>query len=183
VHVDQSDLTDAELLIQLAAGDTAALSAVFDRHAAAVTRYAWALAENLMDVEEIVQDTFVTGWQKADGIFLPNASLLPWLLVTCRNHALNLNRKRARNRADELPDDLTSPHGDSAEEARDRLRWVMDEIDRLEPLDRQICELTLIEGRPYSEVAETVGISVGAVKQRVSRARTRLRKAVTDNEE
>lgn len=186
--MDQSEGTDADLLRRLGDGDERALSIVFDRHATAVTRYAWALAPSRMDVEEIVQDTFVTVWRRAPEITIPDVSLLPWLLVTCRNLALNVARKGARNQADALPDEsstdllaLRGVHRD-AEEARDRLRWVLDEIDRLEPIDRRVCELCLVDGLPYVEAAGVLGISVGAVKQRVSRSRARLRKAVTVDE-
>jgi DNA-directed RNA polymerase specialized sigma24 family protein len=49
-------------------------------------------------------------------------------------------------------------------------------------MDRQVCELCLVEGRPYKEVATLLGSSVGAIKQRVARSRARLRKAVIENE-
>lgn len=132
------------------------------------------------DVEEVVQDTFVTCWRKADSIELPDSSLLPWLLVTCRNMALNLNRMRAKHATDELSDDL--PVSEHDHEARDRLRWVMEAINDLSPLDRRVCEVCLIDGRSYVEAAIETGISVGAVRQRVARSRARLRKAAIDNE-
>ena len=181
--MDESDGTDADLLRRLAGGDQAALSIVFDRHAAAVTRYAWAIAASRMDVEEIVQDTFVTVWRKAAEITIAEASLLPWLLVTCRYLALNVVRKAARNQADELDENLSTgssairDHRD-AEAASEDLRGVLDEIARLDPIDRQVCELCLVEGLPYAEAAQQLGLSVGAVKQRVSRSRVRLKKAV-----
>lgn len=182
--MSESDGTDAELLQRLAAGDQRALSVVFDRHAPAVTRYAWAIAASRMDVEEIVQDTFVTMWRKSSEITIAEASLLPWLLVTCRNLGRNAARKAARHEADELDETSTNraaalrDHHD-AESARDDLRWVLDEIERLEPIDRRVCELCLVDGVPYAEAATQLGLSVGAVKQRVSRSRARLKKAVT----
>jgi DNA-directed RNA polymerase specialized sigma24 family protein len=103
--VDESDGTDAELLERLASGDQRALAVVFDRHAPAVTRYAWAIAPSRMDVEEIVQDTFLTVWRKAAGILIAETSLLPWLLVTCRNFGMNAVRKAARNQAEQFDDD------------------------------------------------------------------------------
>jgi RNA polymerase sigma factor (sigma-70 family) len=109
VDVDHDTEGDDELVRRTVGGDQRALSALFDRHAATVTRYAWALAATRMDVEEIVQDTFVTLWKKVDQIDLPEDSLLPWLLVVCRNHAANLRRKQARAATDELPDDLVAP--------------------------------------------------------------------------
>jgi RNA polymerase sigma factor (sigma-70 family) len=166
---------DARLIELIADGDNAALTALFDRHAPAVTRYAWALATTRADAEELVQDTFVTVWRNA-GRIVVETSALPWLLVTCKNHGRNL----ARDHAASLPDDLVAPTDD--EEAKHQLRWVLAEIDRLEPIDQRICQLCLVEGRPYKDVAAMLGTTVGAVKQRVSRARTRLRKAVLDNE-
>jgi RNA polymerase sigma factor (sigma-70 family) len=185
--VDESDGTDAELLERLASGDQRAMAVVFDRHAPAVTRYAWAIAPSRMDVEEIVQDTFLTVWRKAAEILIAEASLLPWLLVTCRNFGMNAIRKAARNQAEQFDDDLTLPadvvrdHHD-AETAREDLRWVLDEIERLEPIDRQVCELCLVDGLPYADAAERLDLSIGAIKQRVSRSRARLKKAVTLDE-
>ena len=185
--MEESEGTDADLLRRVAGGDQRALAVVFDRHAPAVTRYAWAVAASRMDVEELVQDTFVTAWRKAAEITIPEASLLPWLLVTCRNLGLNAARKAARNQADELDEtradaaDLMREHRD-AEAARDDLRWVLDEIERLEPIDRRVCELCLIDGMPYADAAKELNLSVGAVKQRVSRSRARLKKAVTLDE-
>ncbi|MDO9397166.1 MAG: sigma-70 family RNA polymerase sigma factor [Herbiconiux sp.] len=176
----ETETRDAVLLEAAGAGDGRALSTLYDRYAPAVTRYAWALAADRHDVEEILQDTFVTLWRSARRIRLVDSSALPWLLVTCRNHALNLQRKRSRHRSVPLPDELgaAADHSDAA----DQLRWVLAEIGRLDPIDQRVCELCLIEGRPYKEVAALLETSVGAVKQRVARSRARLRKVVTDDE-
>ncbi|WNY33391.1 sigma factor [Curtobacterium flaccumfaciens] len=91
----------------MAQGDTGALARAFDRYAATLTRYAWALVDDRSDVEEIVQDAFLTLWQRAATLELPADTVLPWLLVVCRNHAFNTGRKQARRRADELP---RAPH-------------------------------------------------------------------------
>lgn len=185
--MDEGGGTDADLLDRVARGDQRALSVVFDRHAAAVTRYAWAIAASRPDVEEIVQDTFVTMWRKAGEIALAEASLLPWLLVTCKYLALNAARRAIKHEADELDElragaaDAVREHHD-AETTRDDLRWVLAEIEALDPIDRRVCELCLIDGLPYADAAEQLGLSVGAVKQRVSRSRNRLRKAVTLDE-
>ena len=185
--MEEDEGGDADLLRRVAGGDQRALAVVFDRHAASVTRYAWAIAPSRMDVEEIVQDTFVTMWRKATEIAIPEASLLPWLLVTCRNLGMNAARRAARHQVDELDESradaagLIRDHHD-AEAARENLRWVLEEIERLEPTDRRVCELCLIDGMPYADTAKLLNLSVGAVKQRVSRSRARLKKAVTLDE-
>jgi RNA polymerase sigma factor (sigma-70 family) len=180
VIMNRTGEADAALVRAAARGDSAAVAALFDRHAETMSRYTWALVGRRMDVEEIVQDAFVTLWQKADTVEVPGESLLPWLLVVCRNHAANLRRQQRRHEGAELSDELAAPEPDG--DARERLRWVRAEIDALSPLDRQVCELCLIDGRSYSEAADTLGLSVGAVSQRVWRSRARIRKAVTDNE-
>jgi len=45
-------------------------------------------------------------------------------------------------------------------------------------IDRRICEMCLIEGAPYAEAAEAVGLSTPATAKRLERARARIRKAV-----
>lgn len=173
--------SDNDLALLVALGDKDALAAVMDRYAATVTRYAWAIALTKQDVEEVVQDTFLTLWSKAGSFQLADESLLPWLLVVCRNHSLNNVRRSARSRTSELPDELADelPAREEEARARERLRWVRDEIDALAPIDRRVCELCLLEGRSYAEAAQILGISVGAVTQRVLRSRNRLKKAVT----
>ncbi|PZE80627.1 RNA polymerase sigma factor [Curtobacterium sp. MCBD17_032] len=178
--MDDDTEADAALARRLADGDRTALADAFDRFAPTLTRYAWALADSRQDVEELVQDTFLTLWQKAAGLDLATSALLPWLLVVCRNHARNQARRIAKNRGDELPEDLAAHPG--ADEARERLRWVRDEIAALAPTDRRICELCLLEGHSYAEAAQVLGLSVGAVTQRVSRSRARLKKAVMHDE-
>ena len=177
--MEETNTHDRALLQSVISGGGDALAALYDRHAPAVTRYAWALAADAHDVEEILQDTFVTLWRAAARIQLVDSSVLPWLLVTCRNHAANLARKRARHRTVPIPEGLPTSDRTIAQE---QLRWVMEEISTLDAIDRQVCEMCLIEGRPYQEVATLLGTSVGAIKQRVARSRARLRKVVITDE-
>ncbi|WP_258378418.1 RNA polymerase sigma factor [Curtobacterium sp. MCPF17_051] len=69
--------TDEGLVRAMAQGDTGALARAFDRYAATLTRYAWALVDNRSDVEEIVQDAFLTLWQRAATLELPADTVLP----------------------------------------------------------------------------------------------------------
>ncbi len=60
--MDDGANADAALRRRLANGERAALADAFDRYAAALTRFAWALASSSEDAERIVQDTFLTLW-------------------------------------------------------------------------------------------------------------------------
>jgi len=180
---------DRELAQQLALGAQAAFAELFERHSAAVFRYAWALVDHRGDEDDVVQDTFFVAWRRRrdlPGVLeaLPAdepASLLPWLLTSCRYSALNQNRRRRRDRADELTD--ASPVGALRAQASDRddaratLAWVRDELAKLGPMERRLCELTLIEGRTYDDAARELGMSPAAARKRVQRLRERLRAA------
>ena len=180
---------DRELAQQLALGAQAAFAELFERHSAAVFRYAWALVDHRGDEDDVVQDTFFVAWRRRrdlPGVLaaLPAdepASLLPWLLTSCRYSALNQNRRRRRDRADELTD--ASPVGalraqaSDRDEARATLAWVRDELAKLGPMERRLCELTLIEGRTYDDAARELGMSPAAARKRVQRLRERLRAA------
>lgn len=179
---DTGTAGDVGLLTGLAAGDRTALATAFDQYAPTLTRYAWALATTREDVEELVQDTLLTLWQKAPTLDLATTALLPWLLVVCRNHWRNQTRRAARHSTIDLPDDLPTADTGDHDDARDRLRHVTDEIAALPPLDRRIVELCLIEGHSYPDAARTLGLSVTAITQRVSRTRKKLKKAVNQRE-
>lgn len=173
--------SDSVLLRAAVDDDQTAFAALFDRHAPAVGRYAWAFVSSLDEVQELVQETFITAWKKRASLRIVDSSVLPWLLVTCRNHAWNHRRRRRRDAADELRD-VVDPR-DDRDVARERLAVVLAEIDALPELDRRVCELCLIDGRSYREAASLVGSSVGSVAKRLERARARLRKAVAAHDE
>jgi RNA polymerase sigma-70 factor (ECF subfamily) len=175
-------LSDGELLARSATGDTGAFAELYDRHSAAVFRYAWGALRQNSDAQELLQDTFVTAWSRRFQIQLSRESLLPWLLVTCRNHANNLRRRNAYRASVPLAEGDAPPDAAETEDARDRLRWVMEAIDALPPEDRRVCELCLIEGLSYREAARPLGSSASAIGKRLERARMKLRKAVSENE-
>lgn len=170
MHTDH--MTDAELVTSVAGGSESAFRDLYHRHGPHVVRYAWAVSPSRDVVHELVQDTFVTLWQKSAGISVVGESVLPWLLVTCRNHAQNRRRKDARW-TDVVP--LEGDVEDRRHLPAEELRWVMAAIESLPDVDRQVCELCLLDGRSYAEAALLLGTTPGAVGKRLQRARATLR--------
>ncbi|THG34510.1 sigma-70 family RNA polymerase sigma factor [Glaciibacter flavus] len=173
--------TDGELISLASRGDQQAFGTLFDRHAEVVARYAWAFRPDAADVQDLVQETFSTAWANRASVSIVDSSLLPWLLAVCRNHARNLARKRAKEAHLELPADFAHPAEREHLGERERLRWVMSEIEKLGDIDRRICELCLIEGVPYNNAAASVGVSPAALAKRVERIRVKLRRAVMES--
>lgn len=172
---------DADLVAGLARGDTWSFQMIFERHSGAIYRYAWGLSESRSDVDDLVQETFLVAWRRRGDFKVVSESALPWLLTTCRNVSLNLNRQRLRHQANEL---VEEPVGGPAwyqrrerEEALADLEWVLAEITALPDMDRRLCELCLIEGRSYDEAATFLGLSPANARKRIQRSRLRLRAA------
>lgn len=172
----KQESTDVELIRLALGSDSAAFATLFDRHAKAVYLFAWGITRNNIDAEDVAQDVFVTAWRKLSSVRIVDASLLPWLLVTTRNQARNHLRREAYRASLALDESIGLPasHAESVEE----LRWVMVEIEKLDSIDRRICEFCLINGMSYRAAAAQLGIASTAVAKRVERLRVRLRASV-----
>lgn len=144
-------IDDSRLVRQMVAGDRTALATAFDRFAPVLTRYAWAVSATPTDVERVVQESFLSLWQHADGLYLPTGLLLPWLLAVCRSHA------------------RTSGAVDSG--GASPLRWVEDDLLALPETDRRLVEALSRRGRTWSEAAQHLGLRPqGPTPRRGSRA-------------
>lgn len=175
------ELADAELLTCVSTGDSVAFDVFYRRHSREVARYAWTWGSTETQMQDIVQETFITAWKKADSIRLVGSSALPWLLVTCRHHAANHDRKINRRR--EVPLESVGDRSHGHDPAAERLMWVMEAIEALDELDQKLCQMCLVEGRSYKEAARELGRSVAWVGKRLQRARVQLRKAEVNHEQ
>lgn len=136
-------------------------------------RYARALTGNLDMADDLVQETLERAidkwrfWQR-------DRDLRPWLFSIMHNlHVDQLLRAKHIDYCDQdsLPDIAYRPEQMDGLEIRD-----LDRALALLPVDqREILLLVGLEGLSYKEVADTLGIPVGSVMSRLSRARTRLK--------
>lgn len=170
--------SEAELVGHRGDGEADAFAALVERHGDTVLRYAFTLTGNAHDAEDVTQDTFMAGWRRRRDIRLVDGSMLPWLLVTARNHASNLSRKRLR-RGDQPLHGVeavsVSPTPLAVLLDREQREWIEASIRDLTPELRTVVVSCLLNERPYQEVASELGLEVSAVTKRISRARARLR--------
>lgn len=177
---------DVELIAKSIARDARAFGELFDRHATAVYRFAYSLTHDTTEAQELVQETFVTAWKKLADIRLVGDSMLPWLIVTTRLHAQNLQRRNRRTETLPLEEHILN-HRSEAVHAdhlahREELEWVFAAVEQLGDTDRRIVELCVYEGRSYKEAALQLGLSVTGVTKRVERTRTKLRRMRDDDD-
>ncbi|WP_159498572.1 RNA polymerase sigma factor [Microbacterium sp. 18062] len=176
--------TDAELIARAAVGDEDAFRRLYRRHVDAMYRIASILLENQADAEDATQDAFVTAWRKLGGLQLEGESALPWLATICRYTCANRLRARRRELAHAAaPIDERTPAPIDVEQhvvSADLAERLAREVAELADLDREIFVLCVARGYAYDAAAAELGLSHGAVRNRLSRVRGRLRNTVQE---
>ncbi|WP_369374470.1 RNA polymerase sigma factor [Promicromonospora sp. Populi] len=160
--------------------DAAAFGAIYDRHCDSIYRYLARRLDNRELTEDLMSTVFLEAWRCRARASLENGSPLPWLFgiarMTLRRNARTAVRaRRAFARLTAEPDQ--ADHADGVAEAVDRevdARRVLAAFRRLRKIDQDVIELCLWQGLDHASASNSLGVPVGTVKSRLSRARTRL---------
>ena len=171
---------ELSLRTQVRAGDKDAFGLLFEEHVRAVYNHAFRLTGNWSTAEEVVSLTFLEAWRLRSTIRPEGDSLLPWLLVIALNVARNISRAARRQQAamSRLPPGPDVP--DFADELADRiddatrLEAIRTAVSRLRRGEQDVLALCVWSGLSYAEAAEALGVPVGTVRSRLSRARRKL---------
>ena len=193
----QGDEADLSLLERLRAGDANALEALMGQYSARVYRLAYGITRSAGDAEEVVQDVFLSLFEKI-GAFEERAALGTWLYRVTTNAALLRRRGKRLELEVSLEDQLPSFKDDghragersflladwsaSAEEemlAGEIHDHVRRAIDMLPSHYRAVVMLRDIEELSNEEAAEILGEPVSSIKSRLHRARMALREQLT----
>jgi RNA polymerase sigma-70 factor (ECF subfamily) len=167
---------DASDWVRVRDGDPAPLGALFDRHAPRLFRHASRLLTSREDAKDAVTIAFFELWRKRASVRLVDGSPLPWLLNTVSHTARNLERSSRRYRT--LIARAARPEQPAEISAGDE-SGVLAALRRLPAREQSVVVLTVLEGYPEREAAQTLGIPVGTVKSRLARARAKLRDEMT----
>jgi RNA polymerase sigma factor (sigma-70 family) len=171
---------DRNLRARLRAGDADAFGQVFDDHARDVHRHALRTTGSWATAEDVVSLTFYEAWRLRESVHPEGDSVRPWLLGIATNVLRNVRRAARRHRA-ALEKLHTEPVPDFADEVADRMRdaqrlaAAVAALKRLKPAEREVFTLCVWSGLDYAQAAEALGVPIGTVRSRLSRARARLR--------
>jgi len=177
------DRSEAQVWAAASAGDADAFGMMFDAHQARAHRHACRLVGDVTQAQDVTATAFLELWRRRSEVRMVDGSVLPWLLVTVTNVARNTRRSTRRYRAllDRLPHaEITR---DTADEALDRLGvaglapGLAAGLVTLKPVDQALLSLVALEGYSIADAAKATGLTQGAAKTRLSRARAGLRAA------
>jgi len=195
---DVDTVPDADLVVAVTQGDAAALATLYDRHAGVVYRTAFRRLGDRQSAEEVVQDVWLTLWQRASMFDPTQGSLAGWLTTIARNRAIDRMRSLGR-RPGALPlSAVLATDGDPdrgladggalvAGGTADDPALLVDELALRDAMtsalaalpsdERTVIELGYYGDLSQSQIADRLGIPLGTVKTRTRRALLRLRGA------
>jgi RNA polymerase sigma-70 factor (ECF subfamily) len=188
--IEGADANEQMLVAAAKEGDASAFVTLCNRHSDKILRRLYRITKNWEDAEDALQDSFLKAYVHLHK-FEERSSFSSWLTRIAINSALMLLRKkRARNEIPmEIPSDNEHPTQqreiiDPSEtperryaqcESKERLSMA---IPRLRPCFRSVVELHHFHEQSAAQIAETLSISVPAVKSRLLRAKSALRKSL-----
>jgi RNA polymerase sigma-70 factor (ECF subfamily) len=145
---------------------------IYDRYRADVHRFALFLTGDWARAEDLVADTFVRAWCARGPI--RHDTVKAYLFTIARN----LHRDARRRHREHVELEATvadrSPGVEALVEQRAALRRVRQILQRVPKTDRKALLLFVFRDMSYAEIALNLGISVGATRSRISRAREAL---------
>lgn len=179
--------TDDELLSRVAAGDRAAIATLYDRHASLVFGLARRVVREPGMCEEVVQDTFVKVWRRAEQFDSARASAVTWLMSVARNCAIDRLRHEMTHplhasvelleHDGAMPDARDVQGDDPADIAQlhERAARIHEVVEQLPLAQRTAIELAYFHGLSQSEIAAKLDEPLGTIKTRIFHGMRTLR--------
>lgn len=179
-----STQTDAELIVALSKGQTAALGVLYDRHAGLVYGLALSALGNAQEAEDLTQDIFLT-LAKGTGYDPNRGSLRTFLAILTRSRARDRLRSRHSTRQTlqrwklggqaETVANAPLEHVFQHEQSQE----VSTALAQLSDSEQQILRMAYYDGLSQAEIAKELEIPLGTVKARARRGLLKLRQTLT----
>jgi RNA polymerase sigma factor (sigma-70 family) len=171
---------DSTLWTRARADDRAAFGVLFERHANAIYNYCFGRVGDWSAAEDLVSIVFLEAWRRRRKD-LPAGKVLPWLYGIATNVARNQRRSQRRyasalGRMPALrPDPSFAEAADSHLDDERQMQHVLTLVRRLPKHEQDVFALCGWSQLSYEDAAAALGVPVGTVRSRLSRARARLR--------
>jgi len=182
---------DVALVERVRGGDIAAYDTLVRKYERQIFRIAQHITQNREDAEDVMQDAFLKAYEKLDQ-FQGNSKFYTWLVRIAVNESLMRLRKRRTGKMVSMDEDVATEEGSVPRDFADwapnpeqnytqaELAEILKKtIQGLPQGFRVVFVLRDVDGLSTEETAETLGLSVPAVKSRLLRARLQLRERLT----
>jgi RNA polymerase sigma-70 factor, ECF subfamily len=169
---------EREVVVAAQRGSAEAFGVLVRTHERRAYAVARAIVTTHDDAEDAVQDGFLHAYRALDR-FRPDQAFGAWVYRIVANAALDIVRRRKVRDADELPETVSVPPRDPAEDADLRER-LLAALALLGERQRAVIVLHDVEGFKHAEIGRMLGIPEGTARSDLHHARTILRTNLAD---
>lgn len=186
---------ELELVKKIKDGSIDAFSALVQIYEKKAYSFAFRMLRDKEEAEDATQEAFLRVFDKID-TFSGNSSFSTWFFTILNNVCLDILRKRARristisiNQTKDAEDEFelqiedTSPGPYEELQKKTAMELLEESLEKLSLEHKEVIILRDINGFEYEDIAKILGVSLGTVKSRISRARLTLRKILEKNKE
>jgi RNA polymerase sigma-70 factor, ECF subfamily len=180
-QVELDELSDIELIGAFQGGNTDALSHLLKRRKTWLYNVAKRAVSDPQVAEDGLQEALVQIWKGAKE-FRGESQVTTWMYQIVFRCCIDVVRKENVRKADALPEDSESLIGSSTgfeSQIADKL-LIHGALAELEAGHREVLELVWLKELTHEEASERLGVPIGTVKSRTSRAQARLKEVIQE---
>ena len=160
------------ILNRIAAGDASAVDECLKAYGGLVWSLARRMLRNSDDAEDVVQEIFVDIWKNAARFDASQSSETTFVAMIARRRIIDRIRYANRRLAPDSLEDILAEPGTRADQEMQtsvEAREAAKALDALRPEQRQVLQLSIVQGLSHQEISDTTGMPLGTVKTHARR--------------
>ena len=162
-----STLIEKHIVSLLAEKDDKAIGLLYEYYADTLYGVAYKVVKDEDLAQDILQESFVKIWKKADSYDASKAKLFTWLFRITRNTAIDKLRSITNKADKEVQIDVSDVYNLGVSGIRPDTLDLQENLEKIEPKYQIVLEALFFEGMTQQEASEELGIPLGTIKSRL----------------
>ncbi len=171
-----STLLEKHIVELLSERNEKAISLLYDNYSDTLFGVAYKVVRDEDLAQDVLQESFIKIWKKADSYDPSKAKLFTWLFRITRNTAIDKLRSLNTKSDKEIQIDVSDVYNLGEERIRPELMDVQENLEKIEPKYQIVLEALFFQGMTQQEASEELDIPLGTVKSRLKIGLRELRK-------
>ncbi|MEO2053656.1 RNA polymerase sigma factor [Flagellimonas beolgyonensis] len=162
-----STLIERHIVSLLAEKDDKAISLLYENYGDTLYGVAYKVVKDEDLAQDVLQESFIKIWKKADSYDASKAKLFTWLFRITRNTAIDKLRSLSNKADKEVQIDVSNVYKVGVEGISPEHLDIQENLDKLEEKYRIVLEALFFEGMTQQEASEELDIPLGTIKSRL----------------
>lgn len=162
-----STLIERHIVSLLAEKDDKAISLLYENYGDTLYGVAYKVVKDEDLAQDVLQESFIKIWKKADSYDASKAKLFTWLFRITRNTAIDKLRSLSNKADKEVQIDVSNVYKVGVEGISPEHLDIQENLDKLEDKYRVVLEALFFEGMTQQEASEELDIPLGTIKSRL----------------